>query len=54
MSKSWTITTEENTATGEIILPFPDDLIKIQGWKEGDTIEWIENSDGSWIIRKVQ
>lgn len=52
MSKSWIITTEENTATGEVILPLPPDLVESQGWQEGDILEWIENTDGSWVIRK--
>lgn len=53
MNKFWTITTEENPETGEIILPLPNDLLEQQGWKEGDTLEWVENSDGSWLIKKL-
>lgn len=53
MTKSWTITTEEDPVTGEVILPLPDDLMEFQGWRNGDTLEWIENDDGSWIIRKI-
>jgi bifunctional DNA-binding transcriptional regulator/antitoxin component of YhaV-PrlF toxin-antitoxin module len=53
MTKSWTITTEEDPDTGEIILPLPTELLELQGWGEGDTLEWIENDDGSWIIKKV-
>jgi bifunctional DNA-binding transcriptional regulator/antitoxin component of YhaV-PrlF toxin-antitoxin module len=22
------------------------------GWKEGDVIEWIDNGDGTWTLRK--
>ena len=22
------------------------------GWKPGDTLEWIDNKDGKWILRK--
>jgi hypothetical protein len=53
MTKSWTITTEEDPETGEIILPLPNDLLDLQGWRDGDTLEWIESDNGSWIIRKV-
>ncbi len=53
MNKSWTITTKEDPETGEIVLPLPEDLMVNQGWKEGDTLEWIEDADGSWIIKKV-
>jgi len=24
------------------------------GWQEGDTLEWIDNNDGSWTIVKVR
>ncbi len=50
---SWTITVEEDPDTGEIILPLPEELLKTQGWVEGDTLEWIDNKDGSWSIQKV-
>ena len=48
----WTITLEEDPETGEIILPFPEDLLEQAGWKEGDTLEWTDNGDGSWSITK--
>jgi hypothetical protein len=53
MTKTWTITTEEDPDTGEVVLPLPPELMKLQGWQDGDTLEWIENDDGSWTIRKV-
>ena len=53
MSKSWTITLEEaDDGSGDLILPFPEDLLESAGWKEGDTLEWIDNKDGSWILKK--
>lgn len=53
MSKSWTITLEDDPATGDLILPFPDDLLEAAGWREGDTLEWIDNQNGSWTLRKI-
>jgi hypothetical protein len=50
----WTITTEEDPETGDIILPLPDDLLKQAGWVEGDTLEWIDNKDGTWTLQKVK
>ena len=52
MSKVWTITLDEDPETGELILPFPPDLLEEAGWKEGDTLTWIDNQDGSWSIKK--
>lgn len=53
MSKTrWTIDVQEDPETGEKILEFPDDLMESAGWKEGDVLEWIDNKDGSWTLRK--
>jgi hypothetical protein len=49
----WTVTIEEDPSTGELILPLPLDLLKLQGWCEGDTINWIDNKDGTWSIQKA-
>lgn len=51
MTNTWTITVVEDG--GDLILPFPDELMECQGWQEGDTLEWIDNGDGSWTLRKV-
>lgn len=49
----WTITVEEDPETGEIVLPLPEEVLKLQGWVEGDTLEWTDNGDGSWSLTKV-
>jgi glycine betaine/choline ABC-type transport system substrate-binding protein len=51
-SNSWTLTVEEDPATGDAILQFPPDLLEATGWKEGDTLEWIDRGDGSWQLKK--
>jgi hypothetical protein len=51
--KSWTLTVEEDPNNPEdLILPFPEDFLAEVGWKEGDTLEWIDNKDGSWTLSK--
>ena len=45
--KSWTITIND-----EGILPLPSDLLKETGWKEGDSLLWIDNHDGTWSLVK--
>jgi len=37
----------------EGVLKLPDDLIEELGWKLGDTLEWIDNEDGTWTLRNV-
>jgi hypothetical protein len=52
--KSWTINVEEaNDGSGDAILNFPPDLLEQAGWKEGDTLNWIDQKDGSWLLKKV-
>jgi hypothetical protein len=54
MKTIWTITVEEaDDGSGDLVLPFPDDFLEQQGWKEGDTLEWTDNQDGSWTIQKT-
>ena len=47
------IATIKERDNGELYLEFPDELTKEMGWHEGDTLEWKDNSDGSWTIQKV-
>jgi len=50
----WTVTVEQNPDNpDEVILPLPQDLLDLQGWQEGDTLEWVDNQDGSWSLQKV-
>ena len=37
--KSWTVKLEEDE-NGDLILPFPDDLLTDLGWAEGTVLEW--------------
>jgi hypothetical protein len=48
----WSITVEEDPENGDLILPFTDEILSEVGWQTGDTIEWIDNKDGSWTLRK--
>jgi hypothetical protein len=48
MNKSWEVILEEDE-NGEVILPFPPELIKRYGWLEGDEIEF-EIGDGCATI----
>jgi hypothetical protein len=50
---SWIVQLEQNPDNAdEVILPLPPELLKIQGWQEGDTLDWQDNKDGSWILSK--
>lgn len=49
----YTLEVQVDPETGDQILEFPDSLMEEAGWKEGDTIEWVDNKDGSWTLRKL-
>lgn len=51
MTQKWTLNVQEGLA-GDAILTFPPDLLEKAGWKEGDTLEWIDLGDGSWELKK--
>jgi hypothetical protein len=48
----WTVTVEEDPATGDLMLPLPDEVLKLQGWVEGDTLVWKDQGNGSWLLEK--
>jgi len=37
---------------GELLLDLGNELCEYLDWKEGDTLDWIDNKDGTWTIRK--
>ena len=53
-NKSWTINLEKDPETGDLILPLNDDILEGTGWKTGDNIEWIDNKNGSWTMKKIE
>ena len=54
MSKSWTLTLEAaEDGSGDLVLPLTDEIMAQAGWCIGDTLEWIDNNNGTWSIRKT-
>lgn len=49
---NWTRTIVKDPATGDLILDLGDEVCEAAGWEVGDTLEWIDNKDGTWILRK--
>ena len=42
----------ELTVDSEGNLTIPPDALKELGWNEGDVLQWIENDDGSFLLKK--
>ena len=55
--KRWVLPVEEckdvDTDETDYFITFPQDLLKAANLKEGDNINWVDNSDGSYTIIKV-
>ena len=52
--KKYTAHLEEDPETGDMYMPLPDELLDELGWKEGDYLDWQDNEDGTWSIKKVE
>jgi bifunctional DNA-binding transcriptional regulator/antitoxin component of YhaV-PrlF toxin-antitoxin module len=50
----WQLPVEEDAVNGEYFITFPDDLLEAANLKEGDDVEWIDNNDGSFILKKCE
>lgn len=51
MKNRWIIDLQRDPKTGELILPLSDEQLADLGWELGDTIEWIDNHDGTWTVQ---
>jgi hypothetical protein len=53
----WILPVEEiedgDTGKQEYFITFPDDLLEAANLTEGNQVEWIDNKDGTWLIKKV-
>ncbi len=51
--KKWVIPVEVDGPSGEYFVQFPNDLLEAANLKAGDTVEWIDQGDGSYILKKT-
>jgi hypothetical protein len=54
MRTHWTMTIEEDPETGDLMLPFSDEMLTSLGWKEGDVLTWTVKTNGSIILSKKE
>lgn len=50
----YTLEVKKDPDSNDLIIEFPDAMMEETGWKVGDTLEWVDNFDGSWTLRKHQ
>ena len=55
--KKWVLPVEElrdeDTGEDEYCVSFPDDLLEAADLKEGDQVEWVDQGDGSYLLKKI-
>lgn len=51
--KKWILPIELHPS-GEYFFTFPDDLLEAANIKEGDELDWIDQGDGSYLLKKVE
>lgn len=51
---STVVTLVTDPETGDLILPLDDEIFSETGWEIGDTLEWVDQKDGSWLLRKKE
>ena len=56
--KKWVLPVEwvkdEDTDEDVYCVSFPDDLLEAANLKEGDMVEWVDQGDGSYLLKKVE
>jgi hypothetical protein len=50
----WQLPVECDGPSGEYYITFPDDLLEAANLEENDEVEWVDNSDGTFILRKTK
>lgn len=53
--KKWLLPVQQSVIDGvdDYYVNFPDDLLEAANLKEGDQVEWVDNNNGSYTLRKV-
>jgi hypothetical protein len=56
--KRWVLPVEEvengDTGEQEYFITFPDDLLEAANLKEGDSVEYLDQGDGSYLLKKIE
>jgi len=50
-TNKWVLPVEQSFE--DYFVSFPDDLLEAANLKEGDQVEWVDNNNGSYTLRKV-
>jgi hypothetical protein len=54
VEESSTLVVQEDPVTGDLFIELPERLLKQLGWREGDDLQWIQDTNGNWTVKKVE
>jgi hypothetical protein len=54
MTKQWIVEAKEDPETGDVILPFPEEMIQECGWVNGDEIDFELSDYGVVVINRTK
>jgi hypothetical protein len=57
MTDKFTVQIQFDIREGNYYIPLPDDMLHLiadLGWTVDDSLEWIDNKDGSFLIKKKE
>lgn len=49
--KTWVVNVEEDE-NGDAYIQLPEEVLQHANLKEGDTVHWQDNGDGTWSLSK--
>ena len=52
MPQNWIVELVEDPDTKDLLLPFPEDVLKLMDWEEGTVLCWKITVDNSIILTK--
>ena len=52
-NNEWIVQVQENGKTKELYIEFPPGALDQVGWDIGDDLEWIDNKDGSYRLKRI-
>ena len=52
LADTYTVKVEEDSDTGDLVLPLPTELLNHMGWDIGDDLVWNDNFNGTFSLSK--
>ena len=51
---TWIVQVQRHAGSEDLWLELPLDALSQLGWAEGDSVEWMENTDRSWSLTRKE